>query len=171
MDQRDRNIILIGMMGTGKSTAGHLIAQQLGYTLLDLDREIEKAVGKSIPAMFESEGEAFFRNAESAVLDRVLGRRRLVIATGGGAVLRKENCELMSQKGWVAALTADETSIIDRVRGDSGRPLLAGDNLEERVRQLMEERRDCYRFAHVTVDTTGRSAHEVALEVLAHYRG
>lgn len=171
MDQRDRNIILIGMMGTGKSTTGHLIAQQLGYTLLDLDREIEKAVGKSIPAMFESEGESFFRNAESAVLDRVLGGRRLVIATGGGAVLRKENCELMSQKGWVAALTADEASIIDRVRGDSGRPLLAGDNLEERVRKLMEERRDCYRFAHVTVDTTGRSAHEVALEVLAHYRG
>lgn len=170
MDQWDRNIILIGMMGTGKSTVGHLIAQQLGYTLVDLDREIEKAVGKSIPAMFESEGESFFRNAESAVLDRVLGGRRLVIATGGGAVLRKENCELMSQKGWVAALMADEASIINRVRGDSGRPLLAGDHLEERVRQLMEERRDCYRFAHVTVDTTGRSAQEVALEVLAHYR-
>lgn len=170
VNQTDRNIILIGMMGTGKSTAGHIIAQQLNYTLVDLDSEIEKAVGKSIPAMFESEGEPFFRNAEAAVLERVLERQRLVIATGGGSVLRKENCELMSSKGWVAALTADEAAIVERVRGDVGRPLLAGD-LVERVRKIMEERRECYQFADVTVDTTGRSAHEVALDILTHYRG
>lgn len=170
MNQTDRNIILIGMMGTGKSTAGSIIAQQLNYSLVDLDNEIEKAVGKSIPAMFESEGEPFFRNAEAAVLERILERQRLVIATGGGAVLRKENCELMSRKGWVAALTADESTIVERVRGDEHRPLLAG-NVEERVRKIMEERKDCYQFADVTVDTTGCSAHEVALNILAHYRG
>lgn len=170
MNQTDRNIILIGMMGTGKSTAGSIIAQQLNYTLVDLDAEIEKAVGKSIPAMFESEGELFFRNAEAVVLERVLERQRLVIATGGGSVLRKENCELMSSKGWVAALTADESVIVERVRGDENRPLLAG-NLEDRVRKIMEERKDCYRFADVTVDTTGCSAHEVALNILTHYRG
>ncbi|SMF88020.1 shikimate kinase [Paenibacillus uliginis N3/975] len=170
LNQTDRNIILIGMMGTGKSTVGHLISQQLNYTLVDLDSEIEKAVGKSIPAMFESEGEPFFRNAEADVLEKVLGRQRLVIATGGGAVLRKENCELMSSKGWVAALTADEAAIVQRVRGDVGRPLLAG-NLVERVRQIMKERKECYQFADVTVDTTGKSAHEVALDILMHYRG
>lgn len=171
MEQHDRNIILIGMMGTGKSTVGHLIAHELNYSLVDLDREIEKAVGKSISAMFECEGEPFFRNAESAVLDRVLAKQRVVIATGGGAVLRKENCELMSKMGWVAALWADEASIIKRVRKDVARPLLAGDDLEAKVRSIMEERKDCYRFAEVTVDTTGRSVHEVAAEVLMHYRG
>lgn len=170
LNQTDRNIILIGMMGTGKSTAGHLIAQQLNYTFVDLDSEIEKAAGKSIPAMFESEGEPFFRNAEAAVLERVLGQQKVVIATGGGAVLRKENCELMSNRGWVAALTANEAAIVERVRGDIGRPLLAG-NLEERVRKIMNERKDCYQFADVTVDTTGKSAHEVALDILIHYRG
>ncbi|WP_245640228.1 shikimate kinase [Paenibacillus dakarensis] len=170
MNQTDRNIILIGMMGTGKSTVGSIIAQHLNYTLVDLDSEIEKAVGKSIPAMFEAEGELFFRNAEAAVLKRVLQRHRVVIATGGGAVLRKENCELMSCKGWVAALTAEEAVIVERVRGDVNRPLLAGD-LKERVRKIMEERKDCYQFANVTVDTTGYSANEVALNILAHYRG
>lgn len=170
MNQTGRNIILIGMMGTGKSTAGSIIAQQLNYTLVDLDAEIEKAVGKSIPAIFEGEGESFFRNAESAVLERVLERQKLVIATGGGSVLRQENCELMSSKGWVVALTADESVIIERVRGDGNRPLLAG-NLEDRVSKIMEERKDCYRFANVTVDTTGCSAHEVAHHILTHYRG
>ncbi|WP_234032804.1 shikimate kinase [Paenibacillus faecalis] len=169
MNDKDLNIILIGMMGTGKTTVGQLIAQQLNYDLIDLDSEIEYAVGKSIPDIFEAEGEAFFRNAESAVLEEVLKRQKVVIATGGGAVLRKENCDLMSSKGWVAALTADEETIIERVRGDVGRPLLAG-NLEERVHKIMEERKDCYRFANATVDTIGKSAEQVALDILMHYR-
>ncbi|NMO94695.1 shikimate kinase [Paenibacillus lemnae] len=170
MDQRDRNIILVGMMGTGKSTAGRLIAQELDYTFVDLDQEIEMAAGRPIADIFASDGEPVFRDLESAMLEQMCSRKGLVIATGGGAVLRKENCELMSRKGWVAALTAEIPAIVERVSGDRSRPLLSGGDLEERVRRIMEERKECYSFAEVTVDTTGLSAHEVGREILMHYR-
>ncbi|WP_278044604.1 shikimate kinase [Paenibacillus solani] len=170
MDNQGRNIILIGMMGTGKSTVGRLIADELGYTLIDLDAEIERLEGKTIPEMFETAGEHYFREAESAALNSVLHQRGVVLASGGGAVLRADNCEAMKRGGWVAALTADAASIVERVRGDANRPLLAGD-VEEKVRQILEERKDKYLFADVMVDTVGRSADEVAAHILAHYRG
>lgn len=157
-------------MGTGKSTVGRLVADGLGYELVDLDAEIERMVGKTIPEIFETAGEHDFREAESAALKSVLHRSGVVLATGGGAVLRNENCDAMKRGGWVVALTADADSIVERVRGDSNRPLLAGD-VEEKVRQILEVRKDKYLFADVMVDTVGRSAAEVAADVLAHYRG
>lgn len=165
-----KNIILIGMMGTGKSTVGRLVADSLGYTLIDLDTEIEKLDGRTIPEMFEADGESYFREAESAALRSVLLRKGIVVASGGGAVLSTENCEAMKQGGWVVALTADAASIVERVRGDVNRPLLAGD-VEERVGRILDERKDKYLFADVLLDTVGRSAEEVATDILTHYRG
>ncbi|ETT43185.1 Shikimate kinase [Paenibacillus sp. FSL R5-808] len=170
MDKMGKNIILIGMMGTGKSTVGRLVADSLGYTLIDLDTEIEKLDGRTIPEMFEADGESYFREAESAALRSVLLRKGIVVASGGGAVLSTENCEAMKQGGWVVALTADAASIVERVRGDDNRPLLAGD-VEERVGRILDERKDKYLFADVMLDTVGRSAEEVATDILTHYRG
>ncbi|EFU41651.1 Shikimate kinase [Paenibacillus vortex V453] len=170
MDKMGKNIILIGMMGTGKSTVGRLVADSLGYTLIDLDTEIEKLDGRTIPEMFEADGESYFREAESAALRSVLLRKGIVVASGGGAVLSSENCEAMKQGGWVVALTADAASIVERVRGDVNRPLLAGD-VEERVGRILDERKDKYLFADVMLDTVGRSAEEVATDILTHYRG
>lgn len=170
MNQVSRNIILIGMMGTGKTTVGRLVAERLGFRLLDLDAEIERIEGRTIPEMFAEEGEAYFREAESRALQTAISSKRLVIATGGGAVLEPSNVDAMKRGGWVAALTADAETIIERVRGDVNRPLLAGD-VEERVRRILEERKDKYEFADVKIDTAGRSADEVALDILTHYRG
>ncbi|MBO2944929.1 shikimate kinase [Paenibacillus sp. F411] len=170
MEQRNISIVLIGMMGTGKSTAGRWIAEQLGYEFVDLDHEIEVAAGKRIPDLFAEDGEPAFRNLESAVLAKVLSCSKRVIATGGGAVLSESNCELMKRQGWVAALTAGAESIVERVREDQGRPLLAGGDLELKVRTILEERKDCYRFADLTVDTTGISAEEAGRQILMHYR-
>lgn len=157
-------------MGTGKSTVGRLLADTLGYTLIDLDAEIERMEGRTISEMFEADGEAYFREAESAALRSVLQRKGIVVASGGGAVLRSENCDQMKRGGWVAALTADAASIVERVRGDANRPLLAGD-VEDRVRRILDERKDKYLFADVIVDTVGRSAGEVTTDILTHYRG
>ncbi|EGG38287.1 shikimate kinase [Paenibacillus sp. HGF5] len=170
LDKLGRNIILIGMMGTGKSTVGRLVADSLGYNLIDLDSEIERMEGRTISEMFEKDGEPYFREAESAALRSVLLRDGIVLASGGGAVLRSDNCDVMKRGGWVVALTADAASIVERVRGDANRPLLAGD-VEERVRRILDERKDKYRFADVMVDTVGRSADEVAADILTHYRG
>lgn len=164
------NIVLIGMMGTGKSTVGSLLASELGYQLADLDRLIVEEAGCSIPELFEEKGEAYFRDLETAVLRKVLQESKLVLATGGGAVLREENCSLMKDKGWVVALSATVDEIISRVGEDPNRPLLAG-GARERVAVLLEERKHAYGFAHATIATSGKSAEEVSSEILMHYRG
>lgn len=170
MNPKKENIILIGMMGTGKSTVGEILAQKLGYTLVDLDAAVVANAGLTIPEIFELHGEAYFRKAETAMLQKVLSSGgQQVLATGGGAVLQPLNCELMVNGGLVVALTAQAEAIIERVKGDSNRPLLAG-NAEERIRTILEERKQAYQFAHFTVDTGCMGADEVAQKILTHYR-
>lgn len=166
---KSKNIILIGMMGTGKSTVAQMLSQELEYQLIDVDASVEQEEGCTIPELFTAKGEAYFREAESRMLCSVLENDAQVIATGGGVVLRTANCEAMSTNGWVVALTADPAVIVERVSGCDNRPLLAG-NAEERIRTIMEERKDAYQFAHYTVDTTELSAAEVTRLILAHYR-
>lgn len=165
-----QNIILVGMMATGKSTVGALLAQELDFELIDLDHVITVREGRSIAEIFAEGGEEGFRKLESDVLKQMLEGERRIISTGGGAVLAPGNAELMLENGLVVALTATEEEIIARVSGDLNRPLLAG-NAQERVRTIMEQRRHAYRFAHCTVDTTNRSAAEVSRHILMHYRG
>jgi shikimate kinase len=167
---RNRNIILVGMMATGKSTVGAMLAEELGYELVDLDHVIIESEGRSIAEIFASEGEAYFRKLESAALLQMLEGEGRIISTGGGAVLVPGNAEIMLAHGLVVALTATEEAILARVSGDQNRPLLAG-NAQERVRTIMEQRREAYRFAHCTVDTSELSAAEVSQHILMHYRG
>jgi len=161
-----RNIIIVGFMGTGKSTVSRLLSERLGWERLDTDEEIVKAAGKSIPQIFADDGETEFRDRESRALTEALSGERKIVATGGGAVLREINRLQMLERGWVVALTADKESLIRRVTSAAAgaRPLLAGD-AEARVTQLLESRRHAYDFAHLKVDTSDRSPEEVA-EVL-----
>ncbi|MGP0585896.1 shikimate kinase [Paenibacillus timonensis] len=165
-----KNIVLIGMMGTGKSTVGLLLAAETGLALVDLDQRIVEKAGRTIPDIFAAEGEAYFRELESAILRSTLQERGIVLATGGGAVLREENRLVMREGGLVVALQATAEEILARVGEAPGRPLLAG-GAKERVIALLEERKDAYAFAHLTVDTSGKSAEQVSDEILTHYRG
>lgn len=169
MQKQEKNIILIGMMGTGKTTVGALLAEKIGFELIDLDQEIVKTAGSSIPELFANKGETFFRDMETSVLEQMLQENNRIIATGGGIVLRPQNCQLMQEQGWVVSLLADAESIIKRVGEDPNRPLLAGDT-RQRVLTLLEERKHAYDFAHCTVDTCGKSAEEVAHHISLHYR-
>ncbi|MBB6730262.1 shikimate kinase [Cohnella sp. CBP 2801] len=164
-----KNIIIVGFMGTGKTTVSRLVADRLGWVRVDTDDEIVRRAGKPIPAIFANEGEAAFRDLESRVLARVLARSGQVVATGGGAVLREKNRRLMLDGGLVVALTADRESLIARVAGGgdaASRPLLAGD-AAERIDTLLRTRRNAYDFAHVAIDTTRLSPEEVAEELLS----
>lgn len=165
----DRNIILVGMMATGKSTVGAILAEELDYELVDLDAVITGREGRSIADIFAEGGEQAFRRIESAVLQEMLQGERKVISTGGGAVLAPGNAAAMLEHGFVVALTATEDAIIERVSGDVNRPLLAG-NAANRVRSIMEQRREAYRFAHCTVDTTELNVAEVSQYILLRYR-
>lgn len=170
MNYANKNIILVGMMATGKSTVGALLAEELGYELVDLDDVIIQKEGRSIAELFAEGGEEYFRRIESAVLKDMLEGEGRIISTGGGAVLAPGNADIMLQNGLVVALTASEEAIITRVSGDQNRPLLAG-NAQERVRTILEQRRNAYRFAHCTVDTTELSVAEVTKHILMRYRG
>ncbi|ATO50871.1 shikimate kinase [Brevibacillus laterosporus] len=158
------NIILIGFMGTGKSTVGEQLAQQLQYERCDLDEEIVKATGKTISQIFAKDGEEMFRQLESDVLRRLIDGNRRVIITGGGAVLRPENVQVMLQHGIVVALTAEEQEIIRRVEQDQNRPLLQG-NVKVKVRELLQARAGAYDFAPIQVDTTGKTIEEIVDEI------
>lgn len=164
------NIVLIGMMGTGKSTVGSLLAAKTGKTFVDLDQRIVREAGRSIPDIFAAEGEAYFRDLESAALRNTLQEQGIVLATGGGAVLREANRLAMRGGGLVVALQATADEILARVGEDPNRPLLAG-GAKERITALLEERKELYAFAHLTVDTSRKSAEQVAAEILTHYRG
>ncbi|KWX73903.1 shikimate kinase [Paenibacillus jilunlii] len=170
MNYANKNIILVGMMATGKSTVGALLAEELGYELVDLDDVIIQKEGRSIAELFAEGGEEYFRRIESAVLKDMLEGEGRIISTGGGAVLAPGNADIMLQNGLVVALTATEEAIIARVSGDQNRPLLAG-NAQERVLTILEQRRNAYRFAHCTVDTTELSVAEVTKHILMRYRG
>jgi len=169
LDGKDsnRSLVIVGFMGTGKTTVSRLLAERLGWEVKDTDAEIEKAAGKPIPRIFEEDGETAFRDWESRVLKEALSADRRIVSTGGGAVLREENRREMLERGWVVALTADRDTLVRRVSGaaEGTRPLLAGD-AEERVAKLLESRRHAYDFAHAKIDTSERTPEEVAEAVV-----
>ena len=160
-----RNLVLTGFMGTGKTTVGRILADRLGFGFVDIDGVIESRAGP-IPEIFEREGESGFREMERSVARDLAGRTGLVIATGGRMMLDGECAACLEPEADVFCLTAEPGTIIERIGGTAQRPLLAGSDASERVRELLAERADGYaRFA--AVDTEGRSPEEVADAVMS----
>ncbi|MGI6188049.1 shikimate kinase [Brevibacillus sp. MCWH] len=158
------NVIFVGFMGTGKTTVGSALAKDLGIPHRDLDEAIAEREGCSIPELFATKGEQYFRDAESAMLRELLQEKPQVLTTGGGAVLRPENVRLMLSEGTVIALSAAEEELIRRLAGDTGRPLIAGD-VAQRVRRLLDERKGAYDFAPIQIDTTGKDVSDIVAEI------
>jgi shikimate kinase/3-dehydroquinate synthase len=168
-------IILTGFSGAGKSAVGKLLADQLGWRLLDTDEMVEQRAGKPILEIFRDEGEVAFRDLESAALRAALASGDAVISTGGGAVLRPENRRAMAEAGFIVCLEARPETILHRLtRGmDSrslDRPLLATDDPLTRIRELKSARAYLYALCDWTVQTDGLTPEQVAGEVLRAYR-
>lgn len=159
---RGCNLYFIGMMGSGKSTVGDLVARRMGtYNFLDTDAILERAAGMSIPQVFETEGEEAFRVAEAQVLDSVHAHVRIVVSTGGGLVMRNQNWSKL-QTGLVVYLKVDPEVIMKRIEG-TDRPLLQTENPLETLQKLTEERKERYEQADVTVEIEeGMSVEDVA---------
>lgn len=162
-----QNIVLIGFMGTGKSTVGLALREALDWELIDVDQAIVEREGMSIPDIFATRGEASFRAAESEALEAIMARSGQIVATGGGAVLAQRNRDSMRDGGLVVALRASVETIIARVSGDTNRPLLQG-NPAEFVPVLLEKRKGAYDFADVTIDTDELGAAEIAEQIVRH---
>lgn len=160
------NIVLIGFMGTGKTTVGRRVAAHLGRPFIDTDALIEARAGRPILRIFAEDGEEAFRRLESEVVAEASAQAGVVIATGGGVVLRPENMARLRRSGVIVALRADPRAILARVGAGRGRPLL-GPDPEARVRHLLEQRDALYRAADLTVETTSLSVDEAASRVIA----
>lgn len=162
-------IVLVGFMGTGKSTVSRLLAERLGWQRIDSDEEIERRSGKKIAALFAEGGEDYFRDVETATLQALMALEQpAVIATGGGAVLRESNRTCMLDNAFVVALKADEAHIVARVGNDPSRPLLQGDAAAN-VRRLLDARRTAYDFATLSIDTTGLSPDDVCSAIIKQW--
>ncbi|NOX63634.1 MAG: 3-dehydroquinate synthase [Chloroflexi bacterium] len=161
------NIVLTGFMGVGKTAVGREVARRLGRTFVDMDDLIVLEAGMSIPEIFETRGEAYFRELESAVLRQLAAQNDLVIATGGGALVDPANRELMTRTSLVICLSASVSAIEERLSGDETRPLLAAADRRQRIVDLINQRAAAYAEIPYRIDTTNRAIGEVADEVIA----
>jgi shikimate kinase len=160
--QMTGNIFLVGLMGAGKTTVGKILAKHLHKTFYDSDHEIEQRTGVNIPLIFELEGEAGFRRRETATIEELVKLSNVVLATGGGAVLAKQNRELLSQNGTIVYLCAHPEELFHRTRGDKNRPLLQTENPRAKLEKLFSERDPLYReIADVVIDTGEQSVNTI----------
>jgi shikimate kinase len=164
-------LILIGYRGTGKSTVARHLGLKLGWEWIDADVEVELRAGKSIAAMFADEGEPYFRDLESQVLADLVQRRQIVLAAGGGVILREQNREALRGRGKVVWLQASPDTILARIQADETtagrRPNLTTRGGAHEVEHLLAVRTPFYQqCADLTIDTEGKDATTIAAEIL-----
>ncbi|MBR54330.1 shikimate kinase [Candidatus Poribacteria bacterium] len=168
MRQLSANIVLVGFMGTGKSTVGRVIAQKLGFHFIDTDDVIEQTSKAKISDIFAEHGEVYFRDLESQAVKSVALMKNQVVATGGGVVLRSSNIDLLRTGGPIFCLNATPKAIWDRVRSSRSRPLLRGPDPLKKIETLLDKRAPYYALADHQIETTGVSVDRVANEIISY---
>jgi shikimate kinase len=155
-----KTVVMVGMMGAGKTAVGRALARRLGVAFLDSDAEIEVAANRSVPEIFERDGEAFFRIRETQIIERLLIEKRCILSTGGGAFLSEKNRTNISAQGISVWLNADLELLWSRVRSKDTRPLLRTDDPRATLKNLYDQRVPIYSLADLTVG----SAPEYSIE-------
>lgn len=163
-----KNIILIGFMGSGKSSVGKKLAEKLGIDWLDMDTEISEKEGKSISEIFEEHNEDYFRDLETKYLYKIINIKNVVLSTGGGVVLKKENIDLLKNIGTVIFLHADSEQLMEQLKDSTDRPLLKGENVEDKIKSMLEQRDTIYvGAADIIIQTTGKTIENVVEEIIS----
>ena len=158
-------------MGAGKTTVGRALARRLKMEFFDSDREIESLCGVSIPTIFEYEGEKGFRDRESRMIEDLTNRSPIILATGGGSILRAENRKLLSERGLVIYLHVTLNEQFNRISHDKNRPLLQTPNPRETLKKIMEERAPIYEsLADLRVNSNGRNMRYVVEKILRYLK-
>jgi shikimate kinase len=171
-DHMKTNIVLIGYMGVGKSEVGGSLARSLKMKYIDTDDMIVAEEGRSIPAIFKADGEEYFRNCETRMLDKLSGANGNVISTGGGIVLRKENVKKLKELGPLVLLTSRPEVIEKRLKKAKNRPLLDVGDRGSKIRKMLESRGPVYdSVADLKVDTSDASVDEVVKQIVIFHKG
>ncbi|MDD3150869.1 MAG: shikimate kinase [Candidatus Gastranaerophilales bacterium] len=164
-----KNIVLIGLMGSGKTTIGKLLAQKLGLNFIDTDSIIEKEANKTINEIFENYGEELFRKLESNTIKEISKREEKVISTGGGIVENPENMQNLRKNGIIVYLEAGPKELYERIKGDNNRPLLKN-NPKDTLKNLFEKRSPLYKQADIIVNTEHKESYEIINEIIEKYK-
>lgn len=162
------NIVLIGFMGVGKTPIGLKLAEKLKKEFIDTDKEIEASLGMKISEIFNVHGEKYFRLKESEIIARIAAYENHVISTGGGVVLNPKNIEMLRKRGFIVCLSASPEIIYDRVKDDNQRPLLAGEDVYEKIKRILKEREEKYRCADYYIDTSVISIDEAVDDIIRY---
>ncbi len=168
--QFDYNIVLIGFMGTGKSTVSDCLHSMFGMKVVEMDQVIAEREQMSIPDIFAAYGEEYFRGLETRLLVEMQSRKNTVVSCGGGAALRERNVAEMKKNGKVVLLTASPETVYERVKDDGGRPLLEGRKDVKGISELMEQRRAKYEAAaDIVINTDNKTARQVCEEPVQRF--
>ncbi|MDF2539845.1 MAG: hypothetical protein K0S76_2866 [Herbinix sp.] len=169
--KENHNIILIGFMGSGKTSVGELLAKRLSYQFKDTDQMIERKAGETINHIFQLKGEEYFRDMESSLLTELQSElHHAVLSTGGGLPLREQNARLLKKLGYVVYLKASKETTIKRLEGDTTRPLLRGEDLAHRVERMLNTRTPYYeKAAHKVVATDHKSIEDIVTIIMEAY--
>ncbi len=160
------NIVLVGFMGTGKTTVGKALAAKLNWTYVDTDELIEQKTRLSIPTIFQQHGEPYFRDVESEVIKETILKLHQIISTGGGIVIREQNIKTIKSNGIMVCLTTTPEKIFERIKSDTNRPLLQVENPKQRIQDLLKVREPYYAKADITIITTHLSPEEIANQII-----
>lgn len=171
MNKRKHNIILIGFMGSGKTSVGERLAERISYYFQDTDHLIEQKAGDTISHIFNNHGEEYFRNMETDLLKELhQNMTNTVLSTGGGLPLREQNTKLLKDMGYVVYLKAGKETTLKRLMGDTSRPLLQGDELDKKVEHLLTIRTPIYeKSAHKIIATDDKSFDDIIHLVMESY--
>ncbi|HVU28074.1 MAG TPA: shikimate kinase [Verrucomicrobiae bacterium] len=164
------NIALIGFMGTGKTSVGRVVAEQLRFDYLDTDEMIQSATGKTVADIFKADGETVFRALEKKVVEELSTRNKTVISTGGGLPTNPQNLADLKSHALVVCLWASPEKIWERVKNQTHRPLLHDENPQKKIRELLAVREPFYKQADILLNTELRSLREVAQQVVHQFR-
>lgn len=167
---KHNSIVLIGMSGAGKSTVGQLLSKKLCLPFVDTDMTIEARTGKTIAEIFKTHGEQYFRDLETDAL-KVAAANPCILSTGGGAVLKKENQEIIKRAGKIFFLDCTLETIISRLKNSKTRPLVSGSDYVEKITNLFTARAPVYKGAADFVVDGNRSKEVVAAEIISLYNG
>lgn len=161
-----RNIFLIGYMGTGKSTVAAFISKEYGFDVMEMDEMLVQKEGMSVSDIFRNHGEEYFREVETNLLKKICMLTNQVVSCGGGVVLRSQNIEEMKKCGTIVLLSARPETILERVKGDSSRPLLQGNKNLAFITDMLEQRRPKYEgAADIVVQTDGKRVSDICKEI------
>ena len=168
---KNKKIFLVGLMGSGKTTIGKFLAKKLNYYFIDSDLLIEEKTGVKVPLIFEYEGETGFRKREAKILSEVVEKENIVLSTGGGIILAKENRQKLSNNGFVIYLNADIEELVERLTGDKNRPLLKNVDIRSKLCELLDQRSALYEsVADYIINTKNKRVSEIASEIIENLK-